>query len=204
MTDTNFLLTQNLSYNQSLFIDQLRDIQKDRAEQRQKVEKIFISKIPQPLERLLTRDQARIYRLYQMAPSQLTENERIQAQRITANLNRLRSGGCYNLSDEQEKALRENERLFSFNIPNIEVTFCIDIAGPIQNELVNVTHKMVDIFIEDNRYPFDEVTSQVYLDRLIQLGVNPSMFPQMRFSTLENTETEIQSLMLQLHPELIT
>jgi hypothetical protein len=197
----NERLDQDLIYYQSLHADQLKDIKKQREQQRQQVQKILESKIPSPLERLLNRDQTRIYRLYQMSPDQLTEGEKIQGKIIFDYFERVRSGGCYNLSSEQEQFLKENNRLFTFKIPSIGVTLGIDITGPINNELVNVSHKMVDIFIENDRYPFDDETSQLYLKKL---NIDPLMYPQMKFSNLENTETEIQSIMLQLHPELIT
>lgn len=197
-------LDQNLDYYQSLLTDQLKDIKKEREEQRQQIEKILQSKIPQPLESLLTNQQTRLYRLYQMAPNQLKENERKEMKKIVEQLDRWSSGGSYNLTEEQEKFLKESGRLFSFKIPNINVTFSIDILGPIENELVNSKYKMVDIFIENIRYPFNEKLSQAYLDHLDQLKIDPLKFPKMRLSKLEKTEIEIETIMIQLDPEFIT
>lgn len=208
MANPNVRLEQDLAYYQGLLQDQLREIKQNRNRQRQQVDGILQSRIPNPLENLLTLTQTRILRLYRSMPNQLNEDERSQAQRIIARLQRLRSGGCYNRSSEQERILREHNRLFSFEIPGTGVNFCIDIAGPIQNGLVNVNYGMVDIYIEPApgeryQYPFDDAVSRAYLEHLIRLGVDPSKFPQMRFPDLEQTQVEIESLTLQLHPESI-
>lgn len=194
----NILLNQDLSYYQSLLTDQLKDIIQNRSNQRREIEAILKSRIPSPLERLLTRDQIRLYRLYQMSRNKLTEQELINIENIANDLKRWQSGGCYNLNSEYEKLLRDNNRLFSFTVPNISVTFCIDVAYPIQNELVNVSHKMVDVFIENYRYPLDQATSQLYLDHLSKLGVDPLTYPQMKFLNLDATKSEIQSILLNL------
>ena len=202
MSNASVHLNQDLDYYQSLLADQLKDIKAARAQQRALVESTLKSKIPSPLEKLLSREQAGLYRLYQSAPNQLTEAERIRGQNITNYLSHLKTG-CYNLSSEQEIILREHDRLFTFNIPNINVSFCIDVAGPIQNELVNSTYNMVDVLIEDDRYPLDELTSIRYLEHLRRLNVDPTAFPQMKFANVENTQTLLENVMLQLHPELI-
>lgn len=200
-------LSQELEFQEGMLADQLREIKKARAEQRRQVETILQSIIPNPIENTLTRDQARMLRLYNTYPGQLKENERLEAQKISNYIQRLRSGGCYNLSSQQERELGESGRLFSFIIPGTVLTLCIDIAFPIQKELVNYAFKMVDIYIdspegEKYRYPFDDAISQAYLDRLISLGVDPSVYPQMRFPNLEDTQIEIENLTLQLNPNL--
>jgi hypothetical protein len=199
---SNVLLNQDLDYYQSLLTDQLKDVKFERSKQRTLVESKLKSKIPNSVERLLNREQAGLYRLYQSVPNQLTTEERIRGQNITNYLEHLKIG-CYNLSSEQETILREHNRLFTFNIPNVKVSFCIDVAGPIQNELVNSTYKMVDVFIEQELYPLDEITSIQYLEHLRRLNVDPTAFPQMKVTKVENTQTIIENIMLQLYPESI-
>src|SRR5581483_10731244 len=99
----SILLNQDLAYQQSLYTDQLQDIKKSRADQRQQTENILRSKIPNPLERLLTPNQTRMFRLFRMVPNQLAESQKIQIQNIMDQLERWHSGGCYNLNIEQEK-----------------------------------------------------------------------------------------------------
>ena len=202
MANANVLLNQDLDYYQSLLTDQLKDIKADRARQRALVENILKSKIPIPLEKLLNREQVGIYRLYQSAPNQLSEAEKIRGLNITNYLSHLKTG-CYNLSSEQETVLREHNRLFTFNIPGVNVSFCIDVAGPIQNELANSSYNMVDVVIEDDRYPLDEPTSIRYFEHLRRLNVDLTSYPQMKLPKVENTQTLIENTMLQLHPELI-
>jgi len=189
---------QDLDYYRSLLTDQLKDIKSQRAQQRVLVENKLKSKIPNSVERLLTREQAGIYRLYQSAPNQLTTAERIRGQNITNYLAHLKTG-CYNLTSEQEVILREHNRLFTFKLSDARVSLCIDVAVPIENGLVNSTYKMVDVFIEGDRYPLNEITSIQYLEHLRRLNVDPSVFPQMKLDNIENTQTLIDNIMLQLH-----
>lgn len=205
MADQRSRLQQYLEFQQSLLQDQLRDIKQSRAQQRQTVEYVLTTKIPNPIESLLTLDQTRLLRIYRIHPSQLTKEEMEKAIQLYNYLQRIHLGGCYNMNAEQEKILREHNRLFSFNIPGISVTFCLDITGPIQNQLVNASLGMVDIFIdvtpeERYRYPFDEATSKAYLDQLRILGIDPAKFLQMRFPDIEFTEEQIQFTTLQLNP----
>lgn len=193
----SYILLQDIEYYQSLLNDQLKDVKSERSIQRSLVESKLKSKIPNPLERLLNREQTGIYRLYQNAPNQLTESEKVRGLNITNYLSHLKSG-CYNLNLDQEQILRQHDRLFSFNVPNINVSFCVDVAGPIENQLANSTYNMVDVFIEQDKYPLDEITSKRYFEHLQRLNVNPDTFPQMPIPKVDQTQTIIQNIMSQL------
>lgn len=203
------LLQQDLDYQQSLLTDLLKNLERERQARRIHVSNILASKIPNPLSNMVTPEMKRLLNVYRLSPGSLNPEQRSRAERISSTLNRWNNGGCYNLTAQDEERLQQNNALFSFNFINIPVNFCIDLYSPLQTGHVNANLGLVDIYMDtgDNleRYPLDPETSQRYLSELRNRGIDALAFPQMKVNPeIEQAQIEVDSLTLQLHPELIS
>ena len=195
---TELLRAQSLEYALSLLEDQKKDLYTTRAQERDRIGRVLAAQIPVPPELALTKAQQQLLRLPQTA---LNEKEKAEVIALISQLQRLRSGGCYNLSAEQEQTLKFEDRLFSFHIPHIPYTFCIDVVIPLLHGLTNEELGIVNIFIDNAsgtryEYPLDEETSRRYFQKVRLLdGGNPENFPKLKFPKIEETLSEISSLL---------
>jgi len=195
------MLEQELAYYESLYNDILKEINRQRQIDRTQLITRLSTKLPNVIENTLTPQEQRLLRSARFG--RLSDREQQQISLINNKLNRLREGGCYNLSELNEQQLRTNERLFSLIIPGLPYTFCYDILDILKNGLINEDLGLADVYInlpdgERYRYPLTNDETETLIGSIRLAGYDPESFPRLEFPNLAEARRNAFALRIRL------
>lgn len=190
---------QDLEYYTYLLSDQMKTLNLQREAERKLIKELIKLKTPDIIENSLTPAQQRLLRVYLMRPNVLSQEEKNEAANFQKDLARIRSGGCFNMSLEKEKALRDKNLLISVTLGDyIPYKLCVDLVNDVLVKgLVNDSFGLVDIMIsfpktnEFYRYPLTKDEAEEVLGAIYIAGYDTNDYPRMRFKDIEDTQMHI-------------
>ena len=190
------IASQNEEYLISLFQDQMKDLEFHREQERQRILLELQKILPESLDSILTRNELRLMNLYRLSPQSLNPTEKSNIEELSANLQRWRNGGCYNLSANQEAMYKD--RLYYFSHPKLAVSVCTDLYDQ-SLPSISIELGLVDLNLNfgpgrNYRYPLTSEESKVYIQRLRNSGIVPEQLPQLNFSDISKTLESMASL----------
>lgn len=183
---------QEIEYYTSLREDILKDIRSERNIKRNKIQELLQIKVPTVIENGLTPDENRLLRVYKIRPNVLSEAEVYKARQIIERMNRIQTGGCYNITRKEEETLTEKEYLMSIVIPNVTYKICFSILETFQKGGFNEDLKMASAFIHlDNEvyeYPLNQDEYELLIGKALMSGIdfeNRNLYAPRRYSDLD-------------------
>ena len=200
MTSSGSIIrNQNQEYLISLFQDQMKDLEFKRNQERQRITLELKKILPESLDSILSRQDLRLMNLYRLSPQSLSNEDKLQVEKLQANIKRWGAGGCYNLAADQEEMYRN--QLYYFSNPYLDVTVCTDLhsASIHDTPLINLELELADLILNfgpeiSYRYPLTSEESHKYIQRLRDVGIMPEQLPQMNFPDIESTLLTMSSL----------